>query len=146
VKQAIERDRGLLSLVERIMKRPADPEPAASDIDGSDIGGSNVDSPDNAANPAVADAPPLPSLEPQLSIESTHVVSRKEMAEMILRALATAPDCPKQGFEVTIYGVRPWNAMLRITPAAGPVRDSAAWRDRVREMIPRLRDQYELSD
>ena len=65
---------------------------------------------------------------------------------MILRALAASKDCPKRGFEVTVYGVRPWNAMLRITPDAGPVRDAALWRERLREMLPRLREQYDLSD
>lgn len=147
MKQATERDRGLLSLVDRIMKRPADPEPASptADEDSPDVDSPDVEITDNAAAPTVADLP-LTSLEPQLSIESTHVVSRKEIAEMILRALNLAPDCPKQGFEVTIYGVRPWNAMLRITPAAGSIKNPGTWRERVREMVPRLRDQYELSD
>jgi hypothetical protein len=135
VREATERDRGLLSLVERIMKRPAEPAPKRADVDGLD-----------STDPVVADGLPLASLEPQLSIESTRRVSRGEMAEMILRALSARSDCPKHGLEVTVYGVRPWNAMLRITPAAGPIRNAELWRERVREMLPRLREQYQLSD
>ncbi|MET0970085.1 MAG: hypothetical protein ABWY18_12850 [Tardiphaga sp.] len=135
MREATERDRGLLSLVERIMKRPVEPAPKAADGDGVDL-----------AKPVIANDLPLASLEPQLSIESTRSVSRTEMAEMILRALAARTDCPKSGFEVTVYGIRPWNAMLRITPAAGPIKDAAVWRERVREMLPRLREQYDLSD
>jgi hypothetical protein len=135
VREAAERDRGLLSLVERIMKRPAERNRGAAD-------GQAVD----PATPVAASDLPLQSLEPQLSIESTGHVSRGAMAEMILRALAARTDCPKHGFEVTVYGNRPWNAMLRITPMAGPIRDAGSWHERVREMVPRLREQYELTD
>jgi hypothetical protein len=135
VKEATERDRGLLSLVERIMKRPAEPVAKPAAVSAAD-----------RADPVAAHELPMASLEPQLSIESTRSVSRGEVAAMIVRALAARADCPKDGFEVTVYGARPWNAMLRITPAAGPLRDAGLWHQRVREMVPRLREQYELSD
>jgi hypothetical protein len=139
VKEAAERDRGLLSLVERIMKRPAGAEPVEPSLPV------DAEMPDRA-NPVIVEASLADSLEPQLSIESTHRVSRAEMADIILRALMAVADCPKRGLEVTVYGVRPWNAMLRITPAAQPIKDPEPWRARIREMIPRLRDQYELVD
>src|SRR6266478_5893714 len=50
-------------------------------------------------------------------------VSRKELktavelAGMIERDLAQHPDCPKDGFRVTVYGATHWRAMLTITEA-----------------------------
>jgi hypothetical protein len=66
------------------------------------------------------------------------------MTEIILRALRAIDGCPKQGLDVVVYGSRPWNAMLRITPAAGPVADASAWRARVRAMAVVLRGQYDV--
>jgi hypothetical protein len=133
-----ERDHGLLSMIERIMRRPGDSGPAQTALDkaaAEDVLAPIVD---------VAAAPAM--LEPQLTVEGERARSRTEMADIILRALRAIDGCPKQGFEVTVYGTSPWNAMLRITPAAGPLRDARAWRDRVRDMVPRLREQFELQD
>jgi hypothetical protein len=133
-----ERDHGLLSMIERIMRRPGDGETARDASDqamAQDLRDPVVD---------VAAAPPM--LEPQRSVEGEHSCSRADMAGIILRTLRAIDGCPKQGFEVTVYGERPWNAMLRITPAAGPLKDAAAWRNRVRDMVPRLREQFELLD
>lgn len=132
-----ERDHGLLSMVERLMRRPGEAEtPKAA--------------PDKAAQDRldpVVDVTAAPAmLEPQLTVEGEHACSRAEMAGIILRTLRAIDGCPKQGFEVTVYGAHPWNAMLRIAPAAGPLHDAPAWRERVRDMVPRLREQYKLLD
>lgn len=125
-----ERDRGLLGLVERIMRRP---EAAETGIDRQD-----------AIDPVIPGEVTPTSLEPQVSIESTRSLTRTELAGIILRALRRIDGCPARGLQVIVYGSRPWNAMLRITPAAGPVADASAWRARVQSMIPLLRQQYDL--
>jgi hypothetical protein len=68
-----------------------------------------------------------------------------ELAEMIEHDLARHPDCPKDGFQVTVYGGSHWRAMLTITPAAGRVRDPHEWRDLTNELAERLRKRYELA-
>jgi hypothetical protein len=68
-----------------------------------------------------------------------------ELAEMIELDLARHPDCPKDGFKVTVYGGSHWRAMLTITPAAGRVRDPQEWRDLTNELAERLRKRYELA-
>ncbi len=78
-------------------------------------------------------------------------VSRKELktavelAGMIERDLAQHPDCPKDGFRVTVYGATHWRAMLTITTAAGGVRDPQRWRDLTDELADRLRQRYDLA-
>ena len=68
-----------------------------------------------------------------------------ELAEMIELDLSQHPDCPKNGFRVTVYGANHWRAMLTITTAAGGVRNPQQWRDLTDEFADRLRQRYELA-
>ena len=130
-----ERDTGLLGLVERLMGR-ANEAPARSAVPANAL--------DELGPLLQADAGPA-LLEPQLSVESVQRRTHAELADIILRALRAIEGCPARGFEVTVYGGRHWNAMLRITPAAGRV-DAPAWHARVRAMAHVLRGQYEVVD
>ncbi|MBS0530971.1 MAG: hypothetical protein JSS22_16495 [Proteobacteria bacterium] len=69
-----------------------------------------------------------------------------ELAAIILKALKTLDGAPAKGFAVTVYGRNPWNAMLTITPAAGPLANAAVWHARVREMAVRLRQDYDIAE
>ena len=68
-----------------------------------------------------------------------------ELAQMIEADLARHRHCPKQGFQVTVYGATLWRAMLTIKPAAGPVRNPQEWRDLTEQLADRLRSQYDLA-
>jgi hypothetical protein len=139
VTETPERDRGLLGLVERLMRKSGDPDPAkpVSEIDADVKAG---------FDPVVVEDAPSASLEPQLSVEGTRNITRTELADIIQRALLATEGCPQNGFEVTVYGSRPWNAMLRITPAAGVLPDAKAWRARLQDMVQLLRDQYDVTE
>jgi len=64
---------------------------------------------------------------------------------MIQLDLAQHPDCPKNGFRVTVYGATHWRAMLTITTAAGGIRNPQQWRDFTDELADRLRQRYDLA-
>ena len=68
-----------------------------------------------------------------------------ELSEMIEQDLAHHPDCPKAGFQVTVYGWPYWRAMLTIKPAAGAVRNPQEWRALTNELAERLRKRYDLA-
>jgi hypothetical protein len=68
-----------------------------------------------------------------------------ELAGMIEGDLGRHPDCPKDGFRVTVYGGSHWRAMLSITPAAGVVRNPQEWRDLTDDLAERLRKRYDLA-
>jgi hypothetical protein len=68
-----------------------------------------------------------------------------ELAEMIEFELSHYPDCPKQGFGVTVYGGSYWRAMLTIAPAAGGIRDPQRWRNLTDDIAERLRKGYDLA-
>ena len=133
-----EHDHGLLGLIDRMMRKP-------DDLGSARAAASSAAAAEAALGPAVETGASPDLLEPQLSAEGLRTCSPSEMAEIILRALLAIDGCPRQGFEVIVYGTRPWNAMLRITPAAGQVADAPAWRARVRAMAYVMRGQYELA-
>lgn len=92
------------------------------------------------------------SLPAAANLESIERVAQKkqlktaaELAEMIELDLARHPDCPKEGFRVTVYGGSHWRAMLTITPAAGGIRNPQEWRDLTDDLAERLRHGYDLA-
>ncbi len=101
--------------------------------------------------PPVPVEAPAPEIEVEARPESPDVAPLKEtrtaaeLARMIEADLAKHPQCPRQGFVVTVYGTMLWRAMLTITPAAGPVRDPQEWRDLTEELAERLRRRYDLA-
>jgi hypothetical protein len=68
-----------------------------------------------------------------------------ELAQMIERDLMKHPDCPRQGFRVTVYGATHWRAMLTIMPAAARVRNAQQLRELTDELADHLRQRYDLA-
>jgi hypothetical protein len=90
------------------------------------------------------ESPRPPALsEPRVSRKELKTAA--ELATMIELDLAQHPDCPKNGFRVTVYGATHWRAMLTITTAAGGVRNPQQWRDLTDEFADRLRQRYDLA-
>ncbi len=95
--------------------------------------------------------PPASEIQVEARQVGADVTPRKEiktaaeLGQMIEADLAKHPECPRQGFVVTVYGTTLWRAMLTITPAAGPVRNPQEWRDLTQELAERLRKRYDLA-
>jgi hypothetical protein len=68
-----------------------------------------------------------------------------ELGLMIEQSLTRHPECPQNGFRVTVYGATDWRAMLTITPAAGRVRAPQQWRDLTEQLADHLRQRYNLA-
>jgi hypothetical protein len=111
---------------------------------------------DQPKSDAPAVEPDVPQQAPEVTLEARperttdvpivkETKTAAELAQMIEADLAKHPQCPKKGFQVTVYGTTPWRAMLMITPAAGPVRNPQEWRDLTEELAERLRKRYDLA-
>jgi hypothetical protein len=100
--------------------------------------------------PVTATAEPheVPPVEPvQVFNESKRQLrTPAEMADIIMNALRAVDGVPERGFIITVYGSRPWNAMLTIKPEAGRVKDVQLWRQRVQDIGARLRRDFDLID
>jgi hypothetical protein len=96
-------------------------------------------------SPAIS-SPAVANLEPNEGVaQQRQLKTAAELAEMIELDLARHPDCPKDGFRVTVYGGSHWRAMLTITPAAGGIRNPREWRDLTDDLAERLRKRYDLA-
>jgi hypothetical protein len=97
---------------------------------------------------AVAEVQALPPSEaPQTASESKRQLrTAGELADIILNALRAVDGVPERGFVITVYGSRPWNAMLTIKPEAGRIKDVRLWRQRVQDIGARLRRDFDLID
>jgi hypothetical protein len=93
-----------------------------------------------SSSPTAAKPEPVERVAPQRQLKTA-----AELAEMIELDLAGHPDCPRDGFRVTVYGGSHWRAMLTITPAAGGIRDPKKWRELTNDLAERLRKGYDLA-
>jgi hypothetical protein len=67
----------------------------------------------------------------------------EELAEMIRQDLSQMSGCPKRAIEVTVYGLSPWNAMLKFGVEAWPLankRKLLGFFDIITERLKRLYD------
>ena len=133
-----EYDKEIISLALKVLGQPktkSDPAAASPNIQAV------VQS---TALPAAAEVEIVPRPESTEVLQGKENKTASELARMIEADLAKHPQCPRKGFEVTVYGTTLWRAMLTITPAAGPVRDPQEWRDLTEELAERLRKRYDL--
>lgn len=83
-------------------------------------------------------------MQPAISKDGRQSRTASEMADIILNALRADYPAPARGFVVTVYGSRPWNAMLTIKPEAGRIKDARLWRDRVQDIGAQLRRDFDV--
>jgi hypothetical protein len=117
-------------------------EPKTSDVSEAKVApvGARGSPAIEISQPAATGLEPIEDVAQQRQLKTA-----AELAEMIELDLARHPDCPKDGFRVTVYGGSHWRAMLTITPAAGVVRNPQEWRDLTDNLAERLRKRYNLA-
>ena len=70
----------------------------------------------------------------------------EELAEMIRQDLSKMSGCPKRGIEVTVYGLNPWNSMLKFGVEAGPVPNKQELLRFFHIISERLKRLYDIRD
>jgi len=72
------------------------------------------------------------------------IKTAEELAAMIVADLRQVEGCPKQGVNVTVYGI-PWKALLMFGAAAGPVRNKAELQQFFGIITERLQRLYDVT-
>jgi hypothetical protein len=70
----------------------------------------------------------------------------EELAEMIRQDLSQMSGWPKRGIEVAVYGLNPWNAMLKFGVQAGPVPNKQELLGFFDIITDRLKRLYDIRD
>jgi hypothetical protein len=131
---------GIFSLVQHVFGKPTREAEASVADTSQNAQTENVETGDTPVAEVVKGESTAVTQEPRREIRTPN-----EMAAFISTTLH-ALGCPEDGFVVTVYGSQPWNALLTITPAAGPVQDAALWRARVQDLAVRLRKEFDVSE
>jgi hypothetical protein len=99
---------------------------------------------DEMAVAEVQDVSSPGGMQSAISKDGRQSRTASEMADIILNALRADYPAPARGFVVTVYGSRPWNAMLTIKPEAGRIKDARLWRERVQDIGAQLRRDFDI--
>ena len=70
----------------------------------------------------------------------------EELAEMIRQDLGKMSGCPQRGIEVTVYGLNPWNSMLKFGVEAGPLPNKQELLSFFHIISERLKRLYDIRD
>ena len=70
----------------------------------------------------------------------------EELAEMIRQDLSKMSGCPQRGIEVTVYGLNPWNSMLKFGVQAGTVPNKQELLGFFDIITKRLQRLYDIRD
>jgi hypothetical protein len=145
-----EETSGLLGMLSRALSRPTDgfkfeivpaheqkppPEPNVDVVGPPELLGS-----------AVQKQPAEPELQfaAQLLPVKRRTLSTDKVQWLILESLRQIPDFPDRGVAVTVYGFRPWNAMLNFAPGSTSHGEAIAFREALADIVRELRTQIEI--
>jgi hypothetical protein len=71
-------------------------------------------------------------------------VSASKVQSLILQALRQVSGFPESGVAVTVYGFRPWNAMLNFAPRSTSYNEAIVFRKALAEIVQELRIRVEV--
>ncbi|GLR85918.1 hypothetical protein [Bradyrhizobium iriomotense] len=115
-----------------------------------------------ATAPPAPDMPPKPQEEPATSAAPSakqvvplsaggHDEKRARLpavaiADLVLGGLRKVDGFPKSGVSITVYGSRPWNAMIEFAPFSTTSQDASRLRKALPDIIFRLRQYVDLEN
>jgi hypothetical protein len=138
--------RGLLGRLSRALSRPADnfkseiapaheqKSPPEPDVDA-------MGPPLELLGSTVEKAPAEPELQ---FAAQRRTLPTDKVQSLILESLRQIPDFPERGVAVTVYGFRPWNAMLNFAPGSTSHREAIAFREALADIVRELRTRVEI--
>ncbi|MBR0829506.1 hypothetical protein JQ596_28620 [Bradyrhizobium manausense] len=68
------------------------------------------------------------------------------IADLVLGELRKVDGFPKSGVSITVYGSRPWNAMIRFAPFSTTSQDATRLRRALPDIVFRLRQYVDLEN
>ncbi|WP_051382401.1 hypothetical protein [Bradyrhizobium sp. Tv2a-2] len=70
-------------------------------------------------------------------------VTPEHLQDVILAGLQKIAGFPQNGVSITVYGFRPWNAMITFAPGSVSSKTAAAYREMLPQLIEELRKQFD---
>jgi hypothetical protein len=92
------------------------------------------------AEPPPTIAPPRTRRQPDDRI----ILSADKVQDLLVQGLAKMPGFPERGVSVTVYGSRPWNAMLSFAVGSVSYQSAIALRGALRGIVNSLRPTIDV--
>jgi hypothetical protein len=71
-------------------------------------------------------------------------VTPEHLQGLILAGLQKVEEFPKDGVSITVYGLKPWNAMITFAPGSVSSKTAATYRQMLPQLIEELRKQFDV--
>jgi hypothetical protein len=80
---------------------------------------------------------------PVQEIAAKRTVTPEHLQGVILAGLQRIAGFPQNGVSITVYGFKPWNAMITFAPGSVSSKTAAAYRQMLPQLIKELRKQFD---
>ncbi|MBR0717540.1 hypothetical protein [Bradyrhizobium liaoningense] len=134
------KEAGLAALISSIFAPPTSPATAPP---APEMPPTLQEEPVTAAAPP---AKPVASLSAGDTDEKRARLPAVAIADLVLGELRKVDGFPKAGVSITVYGSRPWNAMIRFAPFSTTSQDATRLRRALPEIVFRLRQYVDLEN
>ena len=88
--------------------------------------------------------PPEPSSKPEIASTQSRSRTAEDVQKMISDALTTIPGAPKRGMTITVYGYRPWNAMVTFAPGSANISTATMIRSALARLVEEMRGHVDV--
>lgn len=103
-----------------------------------------IASPLQPVGSTIQEEPPGLRLTAQQASIKLRTASAEQVQSLILESLRQIPDFPTRGVAVTVYGFRPWNAMLNFAPGSASQGEAINFREALADIVHELRTRVEV--
>lgn len=147
-------DDGLLAMIKRAINPKQEAEPAGESTPPETDEEERILTSEPVLEPTALEAaepidrpelPAEPASEPAVTRrEQSRIRTADDVQRMILDALATIPDAPKRGMTITVYGYRPWNAMVTFAPGSANMPTATMIRSALTRLVEEMRGHVDI--
>ncbi len=70
------------------------------------------------------------------------IVTTERLEALLLAELRQIEGFPQHGVSITVYGFRPWNAMITFAPGSTSLKNATKYREALPQLVEKLREQF----
>lgn len=129
-------DHGLLAMLGQVFS-------AKSDMPEADILAGARDR--TAPNGTLRDAAAMSRVpEPATPTSGKRTVTAEYLQTVILAGLQEIDGFPRSSVLITVYGVRPWNAMITFAPGSTSKKNATTYGEVLQQLVAKLRERFDV--
>jgi len=130
-------DHGLLAMLGQVFSAKSG-TPEAEII----LGVEHLRAPNGTSQDAASMPPGVP--ERAAAVSGKRTVTAEYLQTVILAGLQEIDGFPRSSVLITVYGVRPWNAMITFAPGSTSKKNATTYGEVLQQLVAKLREQFDV--